>query len=37
MGLELGAQLDDKVVKVEEGKFGESGLSWHNAAGGAHH
>ncbi len=37
MGLELGAELDEMVVEVEEGEFGEAGLGWHNVAGGADH
>jgi len=37
MWLELATDLDDMVVKVEEGEFGESGLGWHNVAGGAYH
>ena len=37
MWLELATDLDDMVVEVEEGEFGESGLGWHNVAGGSYH
>ncbi len=37
MGLEIGAEPEKEVIKVEKGKFGESRLGWHNVAGGAYH
>jgi len=37
MGFELGEELDEEVVEVEEGEFGEFGFGWHDLAGGAYY
>ncbi len=37
MRLDLGAELDEKVVKLEEGEFSEFRLNRHNAASCTHH